>query len=195
MYITGAGIPLMVTEVPFDEVSGKGVVVTVWGLPVDRPVPKTLISIPGAKDFVKDAAFPTDVTKGFAVAVEERVVKVPVALATTPPALDAHASKWYVVLGLNPVILKLNITYPAPAPTSSCGVSVGKLQPNVPVLYWNQAFVSDPLGFTGTLNVAVLLVTADAVRPLSEGSEGGVAIKLATVPATGPPGDNAHATK
>ena len=41
---------MMVTEVPLDEVNGKGAVAAVWGLPVDRPVPKTLISIPGAKD-------------------------------------------------------------------------------------------------------------------------------------------------
>src|SRR5579864_2745537 len=52
----------MVTDVPLDEVSGKGTVVTVCGLPVERPVPNTLISIPGAKDCVNDALFPTDVT-------------------------------------------------------------------------------------------------------------------------------------
>ena len=94
MYSRGAGIPLTVTEVPLDEVYGKGAVV-VWGLgSVERSVPKALISIPGAKDCVKEAPFPTDFTDGAADGtVGGRVLKVPATLATSPPALDAHASK------------------------------------------------------------------------------------------------------
>lgn len=53
---------MIVTDVPLDDVSGKGTVVTVCGLPVERPVPNTLISIPGAKVWENDAPFPTDVT-------------------------------------------------------------------------------------------------------------------------------------
>ena len=64
MYNSGAAIPLIVTVVPLEEITGRGVTVIVSGLPEDRPVPNTLISIPGAKDCVNDAPFPTDVTAG-----------------------------------------------------------------------------------------------------------------------------------
>lgn len=92
--------------------------------------------------------------------------------AGSPPALNAHASKLYVVLGLSPVILALNGTYVVPAPTSFIDVSVGRKQLKLLVLYWNQACVSNPFGFTVSLNVAVLLVTADAEGPFSEGVRG-----------------------
>ena len=62
IYNSGAAIPLIVTEVPLDEVTGRGAAETVCGVPEDRPVPNTLISIPGAKDWANDAPFPTDAT-------------------------------------------------------------------------------------------------------------------------------------
>ena len=57
--------------------------------------------------------------------------------------------------------------------------------------YWNQTFVSDPLGFTVSLNVTALLVTADAKGTSSEAGVGGVATNGTMVPYT-VPRDTAH---
>ena len=54
----------MVTDVPLDDASGRGTVETVWGMPEERPVPNTLISIPGAKDGANDAELDTLVRVG-----------------------------------------------------------------------------------------------------------------------------------
>ena len=95
------------------------------------------------------------------------------------------------MLLLNPVTLKPNDAYAVPAPTSCAGVSVGKLQlKSLLVLYWNQAFVANPLGLTVSLNVAVLLVTPEAAGEFSEGgegSEGEPVVKLIGELATGQP--------
>ena len=68
---------MIVTVVPLADVTGRGAVLMICGLPEDRPVPNTLISIPGAKDCVNDAEFPTLVT------LIPGVPEIPVALKTT----------------------------------------------------------------------------------------------------------------
>jgi hypothetical protein len=77
MYISGAAIPLIVTDVPLADARGRGAELTICGLPEERPVPNTLISIPGAKVCVNDAEFATPAT------VTPEAGAIPVALKAT----------------------------------------------------------------------------------------------------------------
>ena len=68
---------MIVTDVPLADVTGRGAELMVCGLPEDKPVPNTAISIPGAKDCANDAEFPILVTPIPGAAA------IPVALKTT----------------------------------------------------------------------------------------------------------------
>jgi hypothetical protein len=77
-------------------------------------------------------------------------------------------------------MLALTAVAVVPEPMSCCGVSADELQFNALlfVLYWNQTWVSDPLGFTLPFSVAVVLVTAAADPVVAVGGGAAVTVRV-----------------
>jgi hypothetical protein len=76
-------------------------------------------------------------------------------------------------------MLAVNGAVVVPEPMSCCGVLA---LTELPVLYWNQTWVSAPLGLTVPLSVALFLVSAEAEPVLTMGGGGGPVVKLTDGP-------------
>jgi hypothetical protein len=103
---------------------------------------------------------------------------------TVPPLLEATARKKYFVLLASPLKDALNATLLVPEPRSCIAV---ELAPESVLLvpYWNQAFVSAPLGLTVPATDAPPLVTLDEAPVVTVGINA-VVVKLLMAPLTVP---------